>query len=348
MKLPTRRALWPSFVVLVPVLTQPGAAPASGDGQDAPAGKAAIGQPVPDFTFRDFFAGGDGRQKLAEFRGQPVLIVNWTDTDFGRGAAGEAEDLAKELVPEGLVVVLLETHSKSEQEVEAAVMRLYPGSPARLTVNQSLPIEDLDNGPPPRVALIGVEGTLLVAGSYTADMGKASKLAKAELKRLKSGWGEHDAARSARALAFGEKRLGAAKAALQAALQAEPGQAELTAAQSGIAARFEGCVRSVRFLMEKGQYGLALEQARALAKGVQGDQEWEAQAASLLQEFAGEEAQRELELDKKLNALLAPLSKKAPDREAEKLKKFAAEAGETRVGKRALHVAEVATLAARK
>src|SRR6185503_15348901 len=89
-------------------LLVPGLAPATAV-QESP--KASIGQVVPDYTFRDFLAGSDGRQKLSEFLGQPVLIVNWTDTDFGRGAAKEAEKIAKELAPEGLVTILLDTHN---------------------------------------------------------------------------------------------------------------------------------------------------------------------------------------------------------------------------------------------
>jgi hypothetical protein len=310
--------------------------------------KATIGQIVPDHTFRAFLAGGDGRQKLSEFRGQPVLIVNWTDTDFGQGAAKEAEKLAKELAPEGLVTILLDTHNKPEQEIEASVMRLYPGSPARLTQNQKLPIEYLQNGPPPAVALVGVDGTLLVAGSYTVDLNKAAKLVKAELKKARSGWGEHAAARAARALAYGEGSLGAAKQALAAALQAEPAQAELLAVQAELAAHCEARVKAARWLLEHGEVLRSLDQARALAASVKGDADWEAQVGALLEELAGDEIARELELDRKLVALLQPLAKKAPDREPEKLHKFAAEAAGTRVGKRAQHLAEIAALAARK
>ncbi len=347
MKQPSWRTPWPSFLPLVVAVHARVIGPVgSGVAQEGP--KAAVGQVVPDYTFRAFFAGGDGRQKLSEFRGQPVLIVKWTDTDFGRGAAGEVEKLAKELVPEGLVVILLDTHNKTEQEIEASVMRLYPGSPARLTQNQKPPIEYLDNGPPPDIALVAVDGTLLVAGSYTADMNKASKLVRSELKRLKSGWGEHETARQARALVSGQGRLSAAKAAIEAGLMKEPDQAELLAVRTEITARRDGWMGSVRYFMEHGQYLRALDEARALAEAVKGDADWEAQAAALLREFEGEEARRELELDTKLSSLLAPLSRKAPDREPEKLRKFAQEAGGFRVGKRALHLAEIASLAAQK
>lgn len=338
----------PSVLVLVlPALTgrATGAAPR---GQEPAGPKATIGQLVPDFTFRDFLAGGDGRQNLAEFRGQPVLIVNWTDTDFGRGAAGEVEKLAKKLVPEGLVLILLDTHNKPAPEIEAAVMRLYPGSPARLQQNQKLPIEYLDNGPPPDIALIGVDGKLLVAGSYTADMNKASKLLEPELKRGKSGWGEHEAARAARALAYGAGNLAGARAAIEAALAAQPQEAELATVRAEISARFDSRIRAVRTLLEQGHVLRAMEEARALTLATKGDAEWEAQASTLLKEFESQEVARELELDRKLSALLAPLAKKAPDREPEKLRKFAQEASSTRVGKRALHLAEIGALAAKK
>lgn len=328
---------------LLPVIVGLGAAVA---GQEA--AKASMGQVVPDCTFRDFLAGGDGRQRLSELRGQPVLIVNWTDTDFGRGGAKEVEKLAKQLAPEGLVTILLDTHNKAAQDIEAAVMRLYPGSPAWLAQNQTLPIQYLDNGPPPDVALVGVDGTLLVAGSYTVDLNKASKLVKSELKKAKSGWGEHAAARAARALVYGQGSLSEARRTLRTALEAEPGQGELEAMKTELEAHVETRLRCVRWLLEHGQILRSQEEARTLAAAVKGEPEWEAEAAVLVEELARADIGEELELERKLSALLQPLAKKAPDGEAEKLRKFAATAGATRVGKRAQHLADIAALAAGK
>jgi hypothetical protein len=338
----------PSVLVLALPALAGGAAGVTPPRQEPPGPKATIGQVVPDFTFRDFLAGGDGRQKLSEFRGQPVLIVNWTDTDFGRGAAGEVEKLAKELVPEGLVLILLDTHNKTAPEIEAAVMRLYPGSPARLQQNQKLPIEYLDNGPPPDIALIGVDGTLLVAGSYTTDLGKASKLVKSELKKLEKGWGEGEPAREARALLYGQGLLAGAKTYVEEGLRMVSDHPELTTIRSEVSGRFDQRLRAVSYFREQGQVLRAQEAARSLAEAVKGDAEWEARVATLLQEFESKEVAHELELDRKLSALLAPLAKKAPDREPEKLRKFAQEASSTRVGKRALHLAEIGALAAKK
>jgi hypothetical protein len=319
--------------------------------QDEPAAKlpkTAIGERLPELTFREFLSGEDGRQKLSEFRGQPVLIVNWTDTDFGLGAATQAKKLAADLASEGLVTILMDSHNKKEEQIRASGMRLFPGSPSRLMQTQNLPIAYLDNGPPPDVALIGVDGTLLLAGSYTIDLSKAEKLVKAELKKLKSGWGEHEAARAARALAFGQQRLAAARAAIAEALAAESGAAELGEVRSEIEARFASWDGSVQQLMERGDFLLAQARARALAEAVSGDAEWAAQAAVRLAAFEQPEAVQELELDRKLTALLGPLEKRKPNEgDVAKLRKLAEGAGDSRVGARALRLAETAQLAAR-
>ena len=38
--------------------------------------RAAVGEQVPDLTFPDFL-NGDGRQKLSDFFGQPIVIDRW-------------------------------------------------------------------------------------------------------------------------------------------------------------------------------------------------------------------------------------------------------------------------------
>ena len=316
--------------------------------QDAEATKkAAVGDLVPDYAFREF-AAGDGRQKLSELRGQPVLIVNWTDSDFGRGAAERAEKIGKELVPRGLVLILLDTHNKSQEAIEASVMRLYPGSMAWLTRNQKLPIEYADNGPPPDIALIGVDGRLLIAGSYTADLAKATKLAEAELERSKAGWGEHKAVRKARAAAFGQRRLGQAKALLDEALAAEPSHAELLQAQQELANCRQSWARGVTFLMEHGEHERALARARDLAESVAGAAEWEREAAALVEAFAAEDAKAGLEAERKLAAILKPLEKRKPTKaDADKLSSFATSCGPAKVASRARHLADIAALAAK-
>ena len=313
-----------------------------------PAPKAAPGELVPEHAFRPFLAGSDGRQQLSQFRGQPVLIVNWTDTDFGLGAATQAKKLAEELVPQGLVSILMDSHNKQEDEILSSAMRLFPGSPSRFMRTDNLPIAYEKNGPPPVIALVGVDGTLLLAGSYTIDLSKAEKLIKAELKKRKSGWGEHEAARSARALAYGEQRLAAAREAVAAALATEPDAAELLQVRDEIDARVASWERAVQALTDEGRLVRALDEAHGLAAAVAGNPDWEARAASLLQAFETPEAASGLELDRKLLALLKPLDKRGPSAaDVTKLRKLAESAGDTAVGKRAQRMADIAALASK-
>ncbi len=308
----------------------------------------AVGELVPDFEFKEFLTAGDGRRKLSEFRGQPVLIVNWTDTDFGRGAADKARKLAEKFVPLGLVLVLRDTHNRSADEILSARMRLYPESPGRFMRNMELPIAYEDNGPPPDVALIDLEGRLVVAGSYTVDLRKAEKLVKDELKKHKSGWGEHASVQKARALAFGKNQLANAMACCEEALAAEPEQAELLALQDEVLLRFTTLQNAASYHMERGECVLALREATELRAAVSGRGDWEALADQTLAHFDTPEARRELELDAKFSKLLEPLAKDEPDeRDVKKLERFADEAGDTRVGRRAREVARIAALATR-
>ena len=308
--------------------------------------EAAVGDLVPDFDFGAFLSGGDGRRVLSEFRGQPVLLVNWTDTDFGRGAADKVQKSARDLVPEGLVLVLRDTHNRSADDIRAAAMRRYPGSPARFVRNLKLPIEYADNGPPPDVALIDVEGRLLIAGSYTVDLGRAEKLAEAELKKRKRGWGEHDAARKARALLYGRDRLAEALEVCEAALVAEPEAPELVAVRDEIHRACALRERAVRYHLEQGECLLARARVGELSAAVAGRAELEERVRALRTELESDEARRELALDEKLASLLKPLSKKGPRaKDVKKLERFAAEAGGTRVGRRAQELARIAALA---
>ena len=304
-----------------------------------------MGDVVPDFAFPEFLAGGDGRQRLSEFRGQPVLIVNWTDTDFGRGASDKVRKLAESAVPDGLVVVLRDTHGKSADEILCSRLRRYPDSPARFIRNMKDRVTYADNGPPPDVALIDMEGRLVLAGSYTVDLGKAEKLIKAELKKRRSGWGEHGAARKTRALLYGKERLGEARALIEGALAAEPSDAELLAVQAEVHADFSRRERTIRYATERGECGRALDEARALRAAVEGAPEWVATADELLATFETPESQRELELDEDLASLLKRMRKKLRESEVEKLRKLAAEAGsDSAVGRRAAELARVAAL----
>jgi len=274
--------------------------------------------------------------------------VNWTDTDFGRGAADKVQKLAKEFVPQGLVLILRESHNMSADDIRASAMRRYPGSLARFTGNMKAPIAYEDNGPPPDIAFIDAEGKLLLAGSYTVDLSRAEKLLPDELKKLKTGWGTHAAARDARALLYGKERLAEALACCDKALASEPDQAELLEVKGEVQARFDSTLKQVRHHLDKGECERALAMSTTLAASVAGRPELEEPAAKLLAELGTPEIQRELELEKPLAAALKPLEKKEPTaKDVEKLERLGKEAGDTRVGRRAKELARIAALSMR-
>ena len=274
--------------------------------------------------------------------------MNWTDTDFGRGAADKVRKLGKEFVPQGLVLILRESHNMSADDIRASAMRRYPGSLARFTRNMKAPIAYADNGPPPDIAFIDAEGKLLLAGSYTVDLSRAEKLLPDELKKLKTGWGTHAAARDARALLYGKGRLAEALACCDKALASEPDQAELLQVKGEARAQFDSTLKQVRHHLAKGECERALEMSTTLVASVAGRPELGEPAAKLLAELGTPEIQRELELEKTLAAALKPLEKKEPTaKDVEKLERLGKEAGDTRVGRRAKELARIAALSMR-
>jgi hypothetical protein len=204
---------------LIPLLVAVSAlSPARGD-------KVAAGQPVPDFELRTVL-GGDGRTKLSEFRGQPVLIV-WYSTVFaGLDGAKLAADIDREInedLPDSkLVVVLMEIKNHDASYLRALQLAELPGARCWLLKNQELPVTyDDTTGFPPKMILIGVDGTLLYAGSYQS-WNKAKKLLEAEIAKLEKGWGEDPLARKARALAWGQHKLGEARARARSSPRSPP------------------------------------------------------------------------------------------------------------------------------
>jgi hypothetical protein len=101
------------------------------------------------------------------------------------------------------------------------------------------------------MVLIGADGTLLYAGSYQRTS-EVKKLVKAEVEKVQKGWGEDPLARKARALAWGQRKLGEAHALLALALGANASQ-ELTMLAAEIEKRFETLVRSVDHFAEQGE-----------------------------------------------------------------------------------------------
>ncbi|MAG57359.1 MAG: hypothetical protein CMJ83_13785 [Planctomycetes bacterium] len=316
----------------------------------APAqGPAKVGEIVPDFGFTALIR-GDGRERLAAFRGQPVLIQTWDRARFGRGVVPRTLKLDAELRGAGLVVVLMqlgETETKDKDDLEAAVLRLFPANDTRFARSGPLPVAST-KGLPPYTVLIGVDGKLLAAGR-TRDLGnRVEKAARAELAKLKRGWGSHRDLRQARALIFGQDDLAGAHSVVKDLSVSEPDAADLTAVRAELEARVDAWTTRVAWLRSNGLWQRAETDARGLLAATVGTP-WAARARALAESFSAPTARTELEQDARLQATLQRLRQHGPSAAvAKKLVALANQGRGTAVARRAERLAGIVRKALEK
>jgi len=309
-----------------------------------PAGpeKVSPGQPLPELELKTVL-GGDGRTKLSEFRGQPVLIA-WYSTVFAgieaaRAAVRMDEDLNGRAPGSRLAVFLMEIKNGDATHLRALQMAELPGAQCPLLRTQDLPVAYDDSlGPPPKMILVGVDGTLLYAGTYQRAAA-VQDLVEAELEKMDKGWGEDPVVREVRALAFGKGKLGEARQMLeQAGLEGD----ERARLARELESRFTTLERSVAFHLGQGEPGRAAAAAEALAAAATSVPDWVARASAAGAALATPESKREAELEQGLQVLLKPTLKSKPKKGLdEKLRAFATgDASGAKVGERAARLAD--------
>jgi len=295
----------------------------------------SVGQPMPDLRLQGVL-GGDGRERLSEFRGQPVLIAHWGMKGFAPlDAVRVALDLEEKHADEGLAVFLMARTGGDAATLRAHQLDALPGVTTPILTEQELSVAWDEDGYPPRLALVGVDGTLLFAGSFQ-HASRLGDLVEAELKKVARGWGEDGGVREARALAFGKGAPGAARALLADAADEESARA-LREIEQCFASRRGAVVHA----LESGRPSLAARLGAVLADAARGHAAWEEEAASTSASLAGEGFERELELERRLDKLLKPLARKAPKKGLDgKLRALAEEGAGTAVGERAGRMAD--------
>jgi hypothetical protein len=284
-----------------------------------------------DYTF-PAFTNGDGRQKLSDFLGQPVLVATFANGWGGQAASQVALDLHEQHAADGLVVVLSYqgTIDKAAPiEAPAWAMRLHPGANVRVCAS-------LGNTPwtwselPHYWAVIGPDGELLGAGNVQTNTKAMVEAAKAALQRSTKGWG--DAAEAAVRACYARGALAKARA-----------KADACNLAGEVDALFERECAAVRWLIADGQWQRAKAEAARVASGAKGVPAWDVALATLQGELASDDAKRELDLDAKLERLLAPIATKRPDDAlGKRLREFAKKNDGSRVAVRATRLAELA------
>jgi hypothetical protein len=296
-------------------------APRQNDGPLAAADALArIGDPVADHEFSrlDWH---DGRTRLAQLRGHPVLIggwKQWLDEPYGLNVVDAADALLGDFAGDGLIVVLEDRNAWSERRWWGArsffirfkqhPVWLAAGDPE---ATKDLPIVRASSARDERSAvLIGVDGTLVFEGTLTdsgdGEAGARLRAAvKQEVARRKEGWGDDKNLAKARALAFG---AGKHAAALEAAARSKAAPELVEAVRAEVAAAVAAELVAVEYLLDNGRGPEAESRWDALRKGCRGSDELLAPVDAFEPRFAGSEGQEIRSLGRRLEKILAPMT----------------------------------------
>ena len=321
--------------------------------------RAAVGDVLPDYEFKQLVQ-HDGRTRLSELRGQPVIVAGFKQHLVeGLDAAWVAKDLLHKHESDGLLVVLEDQMAWKKSDSWARVlgfwMRFF-GHPVWITSNfgdghEDLPIQRKRSQRDVRsLVLIGVDGRLVLEGvaepaknaEKSSDFRVAFRRAvHAELEKRKKGWGPTKTARRVRALAYGKGELAKANAAIAKAGgdEAELSKELRATLVNELDAAFAARAKRVDFLLAEGRYVTAKAVLKKLRSNVRGVERWEKRLEgerAALASKAGKLGQR---LDRKLIKVLKPIYDRKFGRFAPKdilaVREFAKKHAATRVGVRA-------------
>jgi hypothetical protein len=294
---------------------------------------AEVGQQVPDVTFPTFL-NGDGRQKLSEFFGQPVVIDQWgTRCPPCTGTAvPSAIRHDHEHKKDGLVTILVESQGSNAAQHEAFMWKTFPDNDCFACTGTSIPV------PPsqgiPYCAVIGVDGKLLWVGNPAATPKPIEELVAAELLKVKKGWGETADHKKVRAALYGKGDLAGA-AALVAAMPEGEARTKL---QGEIDARYATAKAAISALQGQGNYMAAEARAKDLLKSVGTKAEWVAEVTPLVAAFETPEAKAELAMEKKLDKVVKQLRDRKGDNAPKTLQALLKDGANTKVGERAQRI----------
>lgn len=308
----------------------------------APAeGVASEGQKVADFPFGEV-VGGDVKTKLSEHKGDIVLFAEFQDIAYGGiEAAHVGMKLEEKFGKQGLVVYLLDCNDGwSKAKAKAFLYKKFPGYDARVMNKVRMPITTAGGDTPPRIVLIGADGTLLLEGSFRNKGGKLEKTVAAEAARRKSGWGTDPQAKKIRALAFGQGKLAEARAVAEAVKS--PSE-ETKQAAGEVEDYFSREVARAAELVRLARYGDSESCLLAVEKGTGNVQDWNEMLKVAKTELASFADAKKRDVEKALNALEAQVqSGKCDAGHVKKAKDIAKANAGTELALRAERLAAVA------
>lgn len=260
--------------------------------------KAELGEKVADCSFPEL-VGGDGRRKLSEFFGQPVLVEIWDKTwdECINEGLPHAIQRARTWKPKGMVAILIERRHLKREEIETFLWRQWPGFDVMACVDTPNPVPDSKDVP--YAALIGCDGTLVWAGKPTSGERAIADKMNTELQKMQKGFGDTDEERRLRAAIYGRGAFAEAKKVVDACADEQRKAALAKELETALSRR----IAVAKTILADDRWLDARDLALALQKGTAGVAEWQAEIAALVAPFNTPEGKKELQLDDKLQKL---------------------------------------------
>ncbi|MBM4062452.1 MAG: TlpA family protein disulfide reductase [Planctomycetes bacterium] len=257
--------------------------------------RAAVGETVPEFSFATFLD-GDGRQKLSDFRGQPVAIVffGMHSPPCVNTALPAAIQRDHRLAGSGLATVLVHSQEASLDQLRAFLLRHFPDNDCFVAPGGTVPTPAFTALP--HLALIGADGRLVWDGPANENQKQVDEVIAAELAKRKRGFGESAALCKVRSALYGHGDLGGAFVLAGQLPEGEPRTRLLAEVEDRYAVR----KYAVAELQDSGRFGAAQAAAKALLRDVAGKAEWLAEVQPLVAAFETEQGKAELAASRKL------------------------------------------------
>jgi len=278
-----------------------------------------------DYEFEPL-VGSDGRTRLSEFYGSPVVVAGFRrHIPDGLHASWLAHVLTEKFRKKGLVVILRDQKPWRAEHHGALTRsfwaRFFDSSPW-LTCRREgerLPFRNDDaEWTDGRIVLVGVDGRTVLEGVIEkyedrprrdGFQARFTEAVEDELDKRRKGWGEDRKVRRARALLFGKDEIARAWKTL-ARIREDDVTGEVERARSEVRTHVATRVRAVERLLARGRYGDAEEAFEELEKSVRGEDAFEENVAKLEQRFDSDDVRAGLKAARSLDRLLRPLERR--------------------------------------
>ena len=256
----------------------------------------AVGTRLGEIEFGRVF-GGDGRNRLSEFAGHPVLVTSFRDISMGMNAARHAWRLHEKFADRGLVVILVDLDGWMDDKTAAHGWSLI----LKTFGDPRLRVASLPRGLPISTqkavyfdVLVGADGRLIAAGKDSEVSSAVEKGLEAEFDRMKKGWGASSQARELRATCFGARKLADA-GCMGRDLMSDLGiDDEIVTALGEIAQCKSARVSGIRRLVEDGRLAEADRECQALVRDVKGFSPWAMEVQALAEELGSDASKAEI------------------------------------------------------